>query len=279
MNTASIKQELSARGALPKKRFGQNFLTDQNTVAKMVETAGLDYRDTVLEIGPGFGILTKEVAKIAKKTIAVELDRRMVKILEESFDLKNVEIVACDILKFDETGLPPGYKIVANLPFYLSAPVIRKFLESKNPPRDLTLIVQKEVAQRIASKPGKMSILAVSVQLYAQPKIIRYVSKNSFWPVPGVDCAILKLDLKKIRPAPGFSNLFFEIVKAGFSQPRKQLINNFSKKLRPKFSGRGELETWLKKLHIDPTRRAETLSLEEWISLAKDYSLKNQKQL
>ncbi len=276
MDKTSIKTILDDHDAQPKKRFGQNFLVDRNAIENMAKAAGLGPKDVVLEIGPGLGSLTKEIAKTAKKVIAVEFDRRMVKVLEDTLHLENVEIIEADILKFDETGLPSPYKVVANLPFYLSAPAIRKFLESKNPPQDLTLIVQKEVAQRIAAKPGQMSILAVATQFYATPQIIRVISRNCFWPVPNVDSAILRLTPKINRPEKQFSDLFFMIVKAGFSQPRKQLINNFSKKLtRADGPGREGLELWLKESEIDPARRAETLSIEEWINLAKAYSIKS----
>ncbi|MCX6758238.1 MAG: 16S rRNA (adenine(1518)-N(6)/adenine(1519)-N(6))-dimethyltransferase RsmA [Candidatus Nealsonbacteria bacterium] len=276
MDKTSIKTILDDHDAQPKKRFGQNFLVDRNAIENMAKAAGLGPKDVVLEIGPGLGSLTKEIAKIAKKVIAVEFDRRMVKVLEDTLHLENVEIIEADILKFDETGLPSPYKVVANLPFYLSAPAIRKFLESKNPPSDLTLIVQKEVAQRIAAKPGEMSILAVATQFYAIPKIIRVISRNCFWPVPNVDSAILRLTPKINRPEKQFSDLFFMIVKAGFSQPRKQLINNFLQKL-PRADGQGRegLKLWLKESGIDPARRAETLSIEEWINLAKAYSIKS----
>jgi 16S rRNA (adenine1518-N6/adenine1519-N6)-dimethyltransferase len=276
MDKTSIKTILSNHDAQPKKRFGQNFLADRNAIENMAKAAGLGPKDVVLEIGPGLGSLTKEIAKTAKKVIAVEFDRRMVKALEDTLHLENVEIVEADILKFDETGLPSPYKVVANLPFYLSAPAIRKFLESKNPPRDLTLIVQKEVAQRIVAKPGEMSILAVATQFYAKPQIVRVISRNCFWPIPNVDSAILRLTPKINRPEKQFTDLFFMIVKAGFSQPRKQLINNFSKKL-PRAGGQGRegLELWLKESGIDPARRAETLSIEEWINLAKTYSIKS----
>ena len=275
-----IKTILAERDALPKKRFGQNFLCDRNIVEKMAEAANLGPRDVVLEIGPGVGNLTKEIAKTVKKVIAVELDRRMVAILRDTLRLKNVEIVEADILKFDETALPPSYKVVANLPFYLSAPAIRKFLESKNPPQDLTLVVQKEVAQRIAARAGEMSILAVAVQFYASPKVIRTIPRSCFWPIPDVDSAILRLVPNKDQPEKKFSDLFFRIVKAGFSHPRKQLANNFSKTLAwPDNRSREGAELWLKGSGIDPTQRAETLDIAQWISLAKTYSLKEKKNL
>ena len=164
----------------PIKHLGQNFLIDKNTVRKVIKTADLKPEDIILEIGPGLGALTQELAKKAKKIIAVEKDARMCQALKEQLkDFDNIEIINQDILKFEIIKLfknlkfkIKNYKIVANLPFYITAPVIRKFLESENPPQEMVLIIQKEVAQRISAQPPKMSILAVSVQFYAEAKII-----------------------------------------------------------------------------------------------------------
>ena len=172
-------------------------------------------------------------------------------------------------MDFDETKIPAPYKIAANLPFYLAAAAIRKFLESANPPLSMAVIVQKEVAQRICAKPPKMNLLAVSVQFYANAKIIDYVSRGCFWPAPKVDCAILQ-----IVPRPGqgeasdekFRAAFFEVVKAGFSHPRKQLANNLSKELG---ISRQETEAWLSRNNIEPGQRPETLSVNDWIGLTR----------
>jgi 16S rRNA (adenine1518-N6/adenine1519-N6)-dimethyltransferase len=279
----------------PNKRLGQNFLTSRIVLKKIIEAADLKPSDIVLEIGPGLGILTKELAKMVhpvkssqsevfagdeqfnrvKKVIAIEKDQNLVRILNNELrikNIKNVEIVKGDILKID---LKPytlnfkSYKLVANLPYYITGPVIRMFLESANPPESMVLMVQKEVAQRIVARPPDMSILAVSVQFYAKPEIISYVSKKSFWPQPKVDSAILRItplinaDRRLIN-----ADLFFRIVKAGFSQPRKQLINNFSKSLE---LPRKEVETWLKRNKIQPSQRAETLTLKNWLDLANSY--------
>ena len=193
---------------------------------------------------------------------------------QELEDYKNVEVVAADILSYRFPALPagrqvPSYKIVANLPFNIASAVIRKFLEAKNPPKEMILTVQKEVAQRITANPPKMSVLAVSVQLYAKTNIVSYISKNSFYPKPKVDSAILK-----IIPRKRFSllqkDLFFKIVKAGFRAPRKQLINNLSKELNLE---KDQTAKWLEQNNINPTRRAETLSLDDWKNLTKNYPL------
>ena len=264
----------------PLKRLGQNFLVDKGIVREIISAAEIKPGDIVLEIGPGLGALTKKLAKRAGKVIAVEKDPRMCEILQENLkDFKNIEIVQGDILKLDPKPevkprqprvLKSSFKIVANLPFYITAPVIRKFLEAKNPPKEMVLIVQKEVAQRICAKPPRMNLLAISVQFYARPEIIAYVSKKAFWPQPKVDAAIIKITPhnKSLTPDQnprlsrlnlGFSTsgvkLFFKIVRAGFSHPRKQLVNNLPK----------ELGSFLP----DPKKRAENLTINDWLKLTK----------
>jgi len=268
-----IKNLLQKYGIQPSKGLGQNFLIDRGTVKKVVEAAELTKKDVVLEIGPGLGVLTQEVAKKARRVIAVEKDPKMVKILKETLKgYPHIQIIQADIRKIS----PKSYKVVANLPFYLTAPVIRKFLESEKPAKEMTLVVQKEVGQRICARVPEMNLLAVSVQFYAIPKIISYISKKSFWPQPKVDAAIIKIIptviSKKSTIVDFFDieqrNLFFKIVKAGFSQPRKQLINNLSRGLKLK---REKTENWLLKNKIQPTQRAETLTIENWLKLTKTY--------
>jgi len=252
----------------PIKHLGQNFLIDKTVISKLIKGAKLLKTDTVLEIGPGMGILTQEIAKRAKKVIAVDKDPRMCKLLKERLrDFKNIEIINQDILKTDITryGLRvTGYKIIANLPFYITAPTIRKFLEAENPPQEMILIIQKEVAQRICAQPPKMSILAVSVQFYSDPKILSYVSKKSFYPQPKVDSAIIRIILEKKYKID--IDKFFKVVKAGFSQPRKQLANNLSKQLK---INKKELSSLLLNKGIKPIQRAETLTINNWIDLLK----------
>ena len=262
----NIKSLFKKYQSKPLKKFGQNFLIDRSAAKKVIEMANLKPSDTVLEIGPGIGTLTVELAKKAKQVIAIEKDPKMVEILKETLkDFQNVEVIYGDILKLGPKPhtLNP-YKIVANLPFYLSVPVIRQFLETKKPPKEMVLIVQKEVGQRICAKPPDMSILAVSVQLYAQPKIINYVSKKSFWPQPKVDSAIIKIIPKTQNLPRPVLGRFFRIVKAGFAQPRKQLINNLSNGLK---IDKKKVRDWLLKNKILPSQRAETLSIENWIKL------------
>jgi len=304
-----IKKLLKKHQISPSKRLGQNFLVDKSVVKKVVDAADLKPEDIILEIGPGIGTLTQKLADRVKKVIAVEKDPNMIAILGETLKrLRNVDLIQADIrrLKFQITKgeedsaafffrlvslsqnsaskfqanskiqIPKNYKIVGNLPFYLTAPVIRQLLERTDARRLYAVfVVQKEVGQRICAKPPRMSILAVSVQVYAETKIMGYISKNSFWPQPKVDAAIIKILPLKIkshdrRISSQKRNLFFKVVKAGFSQPRKQLINNLSKSLK---LSRAKVEIWLKKNNIRPTRRAETLTVKDWIKLAKSIKI------
>ena len=270
----SQKKLLKAWNLRPSKRLGQHFLINQNAIKKIIQAAGLKPNDTVLEIGPGLGILTKELVKKAGEVIAVEKDPKMCQILEEELkDFKNVKIIQDDILKSNIQYLISNiqYKVVANLPFYLTAPVIRKFLETKTPPKSMVLVVQKEIAQRICSRPPKMSILAVSVQFYAEPKIVGYISKKSFWPIPKVNSAIIKIVPRQFRvPVPRqFCEQFFRIVRAGFAHTRKQLVNNLSGGLKVE---KEKIKKWLLKNGVRPEQRAESLSVRDWINLTKTFN-------
>jgi|SRR3989344_9273019 len=262
----AIKELLEKRHTKPKKGLGQNFLIDKNALANIIQAADIQPQDTVLEIGPGIGILTHALAQKAKEVIAVEKDGAMLEILKETLkDCPNVKILQGDALRYD-AGLKI-YKIVANLPYYITSPIIRKFLEEKNQPTVMALMVQKEVAQRICAKPPRMSILSVSAQFYAEPKIIAYVSKEKFWPAPKVDSAIIKI-IPHTRQEKIDANLFFKIIKAGFLHPRKQLANNLSVALKKE---REEIQDWLTKNNIAPAQRAETLAMQDWLNLTKSF--------
>lgn len=271
-----IKDLLAQQETRPRKGLGQNFLTSKGALADILKAAQLTKEDTVLEIGPGIGTLTRALAQSAKRVLAVEKDPAMVQILQQTTqDLSNVEIICADILKLGETRgsldltKVRGYKVVANLPYYITSPVIRMLLEAENGPELMVLMVQKEVAQRICAKPPHMSLLAVSVQVYGKPSIASYVKKNCFWPQPKVDSAILQI-VPHSLVSPRYPQLnrikFFEVVKAGFKQPRKQLLNNLSQGLG---LSKQTAETWLNQVGIAPTQRAETLSVENWLALAE----------
>lgn len=255
----------------PNKLLGQNFLRDKNILAKIVHAAALTKEDRVLEVGPGEGILTQALAQQAGHVLAVEKDRRLAEQLKIKFSgNEKVAIVEADILDFLESAPFAGqpYKVVANIPYYLTAHLIRRLLESPDPPRDIILMVQKEVAQRLCARPPRMSLLAVSVQFYSQPKLIARVSKNSFWPKPKVDSAIIRLS-----PRPAADSLetidapaFFKILHAGFSQPRKQLLNNLSRELA---LSREKISVIMENAGLEPNQRAETLDVPDWLRLAR----------
>ncbi len=271
MPANDIKQLLNKYNIHPSKGLGQNFLCDETAFKKIIEAASPLKDDLVLEIGPGIGNLTVKLAQKAKKVIIIEKDQRMAAILEETLrGFNNIEIIQEDILRVEDSVVgSQKYKVVANLPYYITSPVIRKFLESANPPEQMVLMVQKEVAQRICSKPPNMSLLAVSVQFYANPAIISYVSKKSFWPSPMVDSAIIKISEIKNKPIADREQ-FFRIVKAGFTQPRKQLINNLSKGLK---IDKEKIKKILLENNILPNQRAETLTIESWLKLTKRFKI------
>jgi 16S rRNA (adenine1518-N6/adenine1519-N6)-dimethyltransferase len=276
VNQKEVKNLLKKYNIYPSRRLGQNFLVNEGVLKKIIKAANLSKEDVVLEVGPGIGNLTLELAKRVKKVIAVEKDRRMCQILKElleDWNIGNVEIVNKDILKLEPKTYnlkPKTYKVVANIPYYLTSPLIRKFLEAKYPPKEMILMVQKEVAQRICAKPPDMSILAVSVQFYAEPKIISFVSKKSFWPSPKVDSATLRITQIHTNRKTD-THRFFKVVRAGFSQPRKQLANNLSNGLK---MDKEKVKNWILKNNIQPSQRAETLNTEDWIKLIKSCKIR-----
>lgn len=249
----------------PNKQLGQHWLRDEATLEKISKTADLAPSDTVLEIGPGPGDLTRQLVKKAGKVIAVELDDNLVQRLNRDLTADNLEVRQGDILKFDLTQLPSGYKAVANIPYYLTSNLIRDLSESPNPPALMVLLLQKEVAERIAAEPGQMSLLSVATQLYYVPKLGSVVSATLFEPPPKVDSQIISL---KRRPEPLFPNLdskvYFNLVKAGFAGRRKKLRGSLSAGLR---IGKGETDQLLKMAGIDGNLRAQNLSLEDWHKL------------
>lgn len=293
----------------PAKILGQNFLIDQNILDEIVKSAEIDRQDTVLEIGPGFGVLTVELAKRAKKVIAVEKDKQLSQILAKDIlsEFKNAEIINQDILKYNMPAELKKYKVVANLPYYISKPIIQKFISppanSDNNCRLLVLLLQKEVAQKICAKPPDMNLLAVSVQFYAKPQIISCVAENSFWPKPTVasailkitplqknDCSIIPFSYKGDAMAGlKFADLFFQLVKAGFGHKRKKLVSNLKQWLNQRHALRLvridssksvsrpvliNIEKILTLLDFPNTVRAQELRVEDWIKLTEIISSK-----
>jgi len=280
METLSIFESLKKYDIKPLKRMGQNFLIDENVLGKIIESAELSKNDTILEIGPGLGILTIELAKRVKRVIAIEKDKILCQALKKILEdqrINNVELINGDILNTKYKIQATSYKLIANLPYYITSPVIRKFLEAGNKPAStrggeptrggpslMILMVQKEVAERICAKPPKMSILSVAVQFYAEPEIIDYVSKNCFYPQPKVDSAIIKIVPKQIPKIN--TEKFFALVRAGFSAKRKMLKNNLSTLLEAN-------QLNLEKLGLNPKVRAENLSINDWLKLFHSQTL------
>ncbi|MBU2535229.1 MAG: 16S rRNA (adenine(1518)-N(6)/adenine(1519)-N(6))-dimethyltransferase RsmA [Chloroflexota bacterium] len=257
-----------------RKRLGQHFLIDNEVLQQILSAAELTTDDIVMEIGPGLGILTRELAQRAKQVMAVELDDKLADFLrQEMASFPNVRVISGDILKIDPSDLLPAperYKLVANLPYYITSPVLRHFLEATLKPDLIVVMVQKEVAEAIAAGPGKRSLLSISVQFYGRPTIISKVPAESFYPAPEVDSAILRIDLYP-EPAVAVDDVdsFFKTVRAGFASPRKQLANSLSYGLRlPKT----DVINVLEKANISSQRRAETLTLEEWAQLRRAYA-------
>jgi 16S rRNA (adenine1518-N6/adenine1519-N6)-dimethyltransferase len=250
-----------------KKGLGQNLLTDKNQIRKIMASIGLSPTDVILEVGPGLGAITLEMAKTAKDIVCIEKDQEMVSALNQKLEekgIKNVKIINEDILKLfsnDKLDIKPKkYKVVANIPYYLTSALIRNLLEIKNPPEDIFLMIQKEVGQRICAKPGDMSILAIAVQYYASPKTLFTVPKGSFYPSPKIDSVFIRITPKGVKK----NDEYFKLIKAGFSHPRKQLIGNLSKELKIE---REVIKKWLEDNNLKPGERAEVLSLDQWNSL------------
>ena len=282
---AQTRDLLRRFGLRARKGLGQHFLIDGEVLGCVTSAAELTDADIVLEIGPGLGVLTRELAKQAGWVIAVELDNKLAAILQDdlsSFD--NVTVVNENILNIEpasllqeqRAGFPPSiggpirYKVVANLPYYITSPVLRHFLEASVKPQTMVVMVQKEVAESIAAEPGHMSVLSISVQFYGEPKIVSYVPARSFYPAPKVDSAILHINLYQ-QPRIVVSDIddFFELVRAGFTASRKQIANSLAQGLGlPK----AEALSLLEQAGIVSQRRAETLALDEWARLWQVFS-------
>ena len=274
-NTKIIKHIIHTYDIKPNKKLGQNFLTSDESVNKVIATAELQPADTVLEIGPGLGALTLTIADQVEKVIAVEKDKQFVGALDnilQSQNVDNVELLCDDILKYKIPGLN-AYKIIANLPYNIATAVVMKFLQSKNPPETMVVMLQKEVGQRMCAQPPNMSRLSVFCQFYAKCEIAGYINKHYFYPKPKVDSAIVKItDIQTVLPQKNYASQFIssfeKIVRAGFSQPRKQLANNLSNELKlPK----DKAKVWLEQNSIKPSQRAETLLIDNWLNLATTY--------
>jgi len=267
--SAQAKSLLRQFGLKARKSLGQHFLVDEAVLNTIIEAAELSLKDTVIEVGPGLGILTNELARRAGQVIAVELDAELASLLQRRLvSLSNLLLINADILQVKLSQLLGGkskYKVVANLPYYITSPVLRYFVEASPKPSLMVVMVQKEVGQAIVASAGNMSLLAVSLQMYSRIRIVSPVPAQSFYPQPKVDSVILRFDILP-EPAVKVADIrgFFEVVKGGFSSPRKQLHNSLAHGLGMKPA---EVAPFLKRAAIDTERRAETLSLEEWAKL------------
>jgi len=265
--TQSVAALLRARGLVPRKGLGQNFLADPAALERIAAAADLSSHDLVVEVGAGAGTLTRLLSEQAGRVLALELDEQLVELLREQFaGVRNVEIIPGDVLRFDAAELAHrGYKVVGNLPYYITSAVLRHFLEKRPRPELVVVTVQREVAERIVAAPGQMSLLAVSVQFYGRPRIVARIPAGAFYPVPKVDSSVVRIDVGEqlaVELGEGIDEArFFRVVRAGFSQKRKMLRNSLSAGLGLAPAVAAES---LEEAGVDPKRRAETLSLEEW---------------
>lgn len=275
----TVKELLTHYNLSAQKSLGQHFLVDAGALRTMLEAAELGKRDFVVEVGPGFGVLTFPVAERAGRVLAIETDKRIIGILKAlGSGVPNIDLLPANVLRLNSKELyeryrqwrkvkagSTHYKLVSNLPYYITSPILKLFLENDTRPDLITVMVQREVAERITAKPGEMSILAVSVQFFGKPELVRTVPRQSFWPKPEVDSAILK-----ITPYPKLPHdiddvrLFFRIVKAGFGERRKQLHNSLAGGLRLDDKA---VRNWLAGAGIDPKTRAQDLSVAQWAKL------------
>jgi len=269
-SNVSAREALKHTTIRAKKRLGQHFLHDNAVRDIIITAADLSSRDTVIEIGPGFGVLTTELARYAGKVIAIELDIQLAHRLKQAFkSLSNVDIRQADILTLtpkDIVGASHGYKVVANLPYYITSPVLHHFIQAEERPSLMVVMVQKEVAEAITGRDGKMTALGATMQIYSHPEIIVRVPPESFSPPPKVDSAVLKFTMFS-EPAieHDLIDQFLQTVRAGFSAPRKQLRNSLAHGLD---ISNEESEHILNRAGIDCHRRAETLNLQEWRHLS-----------
>jgi 16S rRNA (adenine1518-N6/adenine1519-N6)-dimethyltransferase len=253
---------------IAKKSLGQHWLKDEPTLEAICEAAALQKADTVLEIGPGLGDLTHQLTKRAGRVLAVEIDEKLAEDLSNT-KASNLEVIKADILKFDLTSLPANYKVVANIPYYLTSNLIWTLSESPNPPEMMVLLVQKEVAERLAAQPGQMSLLAVSAQLYYQAELGPIVAAEMFEPPPRIDSQVIIL---KRHPKPLFKDLdtklYFQIVKAGFAGRRKKLRGALAAGLG---ISKPQADKFLKTEGVSGDLRAQNLSLNDWYKLYLAY--------
>ncbi len=251
-------------GLRPSKQYGQNFLLNEEVIEKMIEAGEINKKNTVVEVGPGFGVLTLPISQKAGKVLAYEIEKKIQPYWEERLkEHKNLEIIWGNVLYNKDFNLKK-YKVIANLPYQITSQVIRFFLEQENKPESMVIMVQKEVGERICANPGDLSVLGLSVQFYGKPEIVLLVSKNDFFPAPKVDSAVVKITLKKDLPEVNEKE-FFDFIKAGFINKRKLLIKNLKNYLGKK--NKEKIDRAFEKIGFLNNVRAQELSVEDWIKL------------
>jgi 16S rRNA (adenine1518-N6/adenine1519-N6)-dimethyltransferase len=254
-----VRTALKLAGVKPNKGLGQHFLVDRSSLEGIMAAAEPGPPDTVLEIGPGLGVMTRPLTRLAGQVVAVETDPILAELLRRDAPA-NLTVVQEDILRFNLSELPAGYKVIANIPYYLTSKIFRLLLESANPPTIMSVLIQREVAERITASPGRMSVLALSVQYYGQPDIVAVVERHKFWPAPEVDSAVLRVRLTG-SAFPADTGKLFRLIKAGFGEKRKQLKNALAGGLNISL----DIATGLvKSAGLEPTARAQELGLADW---------------
>ena len=264
-----LRRLLAAEGLRPRRSLSQNFLTDEHALDTILSAAELQDGEAVVEVGPGLGVLTRRLLAAGCRVLAVELDRRLAAYLRR--ELRSVggfELIERDALDLDPRECFPGerFKLVANIPYHITSPLLHHFLGGTRPPELTVLLVQREVAERVAAAPGGMSYLSVFVQHLAEAEIVAVVPRDAFEPAPAVDSAILRLR-RRAAPAvpPDGRDAFYRVVQAGFRQRRKQIHNGLGRELP---IGRAEVAAALARCAVDPDRRPQTLDVGEWVCLA-----------
>ncbi|MBE6731200.1 MAG: 16S rRNA (adenine(1518)-N(6)/adenine(1519)-N(6))-dimethyltransferase RsmA [Ruminococcaceae bacterium] len=270
-----IKDVMERHGTAFSKALGQNFLINPSICPKMAENSGADENTGVIEVGPGIGVLTYELSKVAKKVVSIELDKRLLSVLEETLsDCSNVKIINDDVLKADINKIIEeefgGEKVCvcANLPYYITSPVIMHFLEGNFPLKALTVMVQKEAAERICAKPGsrESGAITISIHYYCEPELLFKVSRGSFLPAPNVDSAVIKLNIREKPPVePKNKELFFKVIKAAFSQRRKTAVNSVASGLS---LNKALVTEAFEKANLPIDIRAEKMDLKNFSNLS-----------
>lgn len=280
--TREIRGQLAELGIQPKKSLGQNFLINPEVYDDIISASEIKKGDNVIEVGPGLGTLTQYLVEIGANVHAVEKDRRLIGFLQEKFlENKNIVIEEGDILNFSPNSYPSifgtsklkakSYYVIGNIPYYLTSHLARIIFERWPRPKKIILVIQKEVAERMTAQPPDANLLSISVQYFSEPKIVRKIGKGNFWPMPDVDSSLIVLKPKNPALSGKEQEMFFKAVRAGFSGKRKQLINTLSSGL--KFS-KVEVSKMLENKGVLSSRRAETLSISEWITIAQEFSRK-----